>query len=362
MLSTPLRPIGIGRILDRSFQLYRKHFVKLTLIMLILYGPFYLLQSLLLSQESSVSNSMFQQLMDGASWEDILESTAAMQQNEPPEEMLKKLSLVMLLLPLFLLGLMPASVASVVHLVKAELFGEEVPGPATLLKKAFRRFWPMVGSTFLYGLIIFGIYFGCVIVMVILGLIFTLGAGVSGAIGGSGAGMTAWLIVFFVVLFLGFFFTLIYFLTRWMYYLPVVVSGDDEIGLKASWRLTRKSFWRLFGMFFVLMLILYLFLGVVQALIAVLLGVGLTAQLVNSLFSLLVSPLWLLPYAISFFDLKVRNEGLGVETMMESVIHPPDPWSDSSATLAPIVLDKKRNEETEQGEDGQPEDSDKKHE
>ncbi|UJF32581.1 hypothetical protein [Paenibacillus hexagrammi] len=323
MLNLSLKPMGIGRILDRSFQLYRKHFVKLTLIMLILYGPYYLLQNLLLYQETAfTTSSILNQIREGASWQDILQSSSSLQDATSPAEIAKNLLFVFLLLPIFLLGLMPASVASTIHLIRAELFGEEVPGVGGLLKKSFRRFWPMVGSTVINLMIMVGIYFGFVIVMMLLAVAFIFGAGVSGSINGSvGGGAAASMIIFFILLFIGFLLTFSYFFIRWGYYLAVVASGEDLIGLGQSWRLTRKQFWRLFLMYFVLVVILYLFLTVVQLLVTAVLGAGLFAQLLGSLLSILISPLWLLPYALSYFDLKVRNEGLGLEAMIESVVH-----------------------------------------
>jgi hypothetical protein len=322
MLNTPLRPMGIGRILDRSFQMYRKHFVKLTLIMLILYGPFYLLQHLLLFQEAAnTSASILDEIRTGASWQDILQSGAAFQGKTPGIDLWKMLVFSFVLLPLFLLGLMPASVASVVHLVKAQLLGEEIPGILQMLRKSFRRFWPLVGSTVLDGLIVFGMYIAFVLIVAVFAIVFALGAGLSSAIGGSGAGGVVFIIIFFVLLGIAIIVTWSYFFIRWGYYLPVVALGEDSIGLSRSWRLTRGNFWRLFLMFIVLILILYLFQLVINLIITAILGLGLGAQLIQSLLSILVSPLWLLPYAISFFDLKVRNEGLGLEAMINSTVN-----------------------------------------
>ncbi|MEW9701190.1 hypothetical protein [Paenibacillus sp. SI8] len=321
MLNTPLRPMGIGRILDRSFQLYRKHFVKLTLIMLMLYGPFYLLQHLLLFQETAnTSASILSQIQSGASLQDLLPPGAAFGGKAPKIDLWKTLVFVLVLLPLFMLAVMPASIASVVHLVKAHLMGEQIPGIGQMLKKSFSRFWPLVGSTVLYGLIVFGMYVAFAMIVAIFAIVFALGSGLSSIIGSPGAGTAVFVIIFFILLGLGIIVTWSYFLIRWGYYLPIVALGEDSIGLSGSWRLTRKSFWRLFLMFFVLILILYLFQLVLSLIISAALGLGLGAQLLQSLLSILVSPLWLLPYAISLFDLKVRNEGLGLESLINTTV------------------------------------------
>jgi hypothetical protein len=340
MQNASARPMGIGRLLDRSFQLYRKHFVVLTFIMLILYGPYYLLQHLLTFQETATtSGSFIEQIRSGGSLQDMFGPNSSFLQNDPTlhgEGYIGKiLILVLVLTPILILGLMPASIASVVHLVKASFYGEETPGLGQLLKKAFSRFWPMAGSTFLFGLIMFGFYLGMAILAIIFAVIFAVGGSFSSTVGGFGGGALAFAIVFFVIIGLGALFTFAYFMIRWSYYLPYVALGEESIGIGRSWGLTRKSFWRLFGMYIVLTLILYLFLAVVQLVIAATLGLGLGAQLLQSLISILVMSLWFLPYAVSFFDLRVRNEGLGLQSLIDSTI------LDASADYLPIDLDKK---------------------
>ncbi|TXK80990.1 hypothetical protein [Paenibacillus sp. N3.4] len=350
MSNVMLRPMGIGRILDRSFLLYRKYFVTLMLIMLILYGPFYLLQHLLTYQETAAvtTTSLLDQIRSGSSWQDILESGSFIQNRPSTADVWKMMVLVIVLVPVFILGLMPVSVAAVVHLVRASLFGEEIPGVGQLLKKSFRRFWPLVGSTLLDLLIIFGLYIGIIIIFFIIAFVLSIGGIISNSIGGFGAGAAVFAIIFGILIGLGFIIGLSYFIIRWCYYLPIVALGENPIGLNGSWRLTRNNFWRLFLMFFVFILIVYLFLGVSQLIIAAVFGLGLWSQLLQSLLSILVAPLWILPYAISFFDLKVRNEGLGLESLIQNTIYPSssepkeelepfDPFDDPR----PIDLDKK---------------------
>lgn len=353
MQNASLRPMGIGRILDRSFQLYRKHFVTLTIIMLILYGPFYILMDWLTQQDTaSTSSSILEQIRSGASIQDMFGSGSFLQNDSAmqPGDIWKILLMVLVLFPILFIGILPVSTASVVHLVKASFFGEETPGVGQLLRKSFRRFWPLAGSTFLIALIMLGIYIGLAIIIVIFAMVFAVGAGFSNSVGGFGGGVVVFTVIFFVILGLGALFTFAYFLIRWCYCLAIVALGEESIGLERSWKLTRKSFWRLFLMNVVLTLILYLFLLVIQLSIAAIFGLGLGAQLLQSLISILLMPLWLLPYAVSFFDLKVRNEGLGLESLIESTIQTSsaepaeelEPF-DTFEDPRPIDLDKKND-------------------
>ncbi|MDD9272203.1 hypothetical protein ACFPES_34815 [Paenibacillus sp. GCM10023248] len=344
MQNTALRPMGIGRILDRSFHLYRKHFMVLTTVMLILYGPFYLLQHLLTYRETAVtSNTVLDYIRNGGSLEEMFGPGSPLLQNNPeqydPAYIGKMLLFVLILLPIMLLGLMPASIASVVHLVKANLYGEETPTLGQLLKKSFARFWPLAGSTFLDGLILVGIYMGLAIILIIFAVVFALGSGFSNAVGGFGGGALVFSIIFFIAVGLGSLITFAYFFIRWCYYLPFVALGEDSIGIGLSWNLTRRSFWRLFGMYVVLTLILYVFLIVIQLVIGALLGTGLGAQLLQSLITILTMALWYLPYAVSFFDLRIRNEGLGLQSLIDSTI----PAGTEDSEPFQIDLDKKND-------------------
>ncbi|WP_261304143.1 hypothetical protein [Paenibacillus andongensis] len=351
MQNASLSPMGIGRILDRSFQLYRKHFITLTIIMLILFGPIYILMDWLSFQDTaSTSSSILDQIRSGASIKEMFGNGTFLQNKPNPQDTWKTLVLVLVLLPVLFFGILPVSTASVVHLVRASLFGEELPGVGQLLRKSFRRFWPLAGSTFLDVLIMCGIYIGLAIIIVIFAIVFAIGGSFSSAVGGISGGAVALTILFFSILGLGVLFTFTYFLIRWCYYLPFVALGEESVGLGRSWKLTRKSFWRLFLMYLVLSLILYLFLFVIQLIIAAVFGLGLGAQLLQSLISILVMSLWFLPYAVSFFDLKVRNEGLGLESLIENTIQtsPTEPAEDLEPfdifeDLRPIDLDKKND-------------------
>lgn len=311
--------MSIGRILDRSFQIYRKHFVKLILLMLLLFGPFYLLQSLLLFDQNAATNSLIDGLRNSFSFNSFLNSTVDLN----PSSNLKIASMLVfffVMLPIYSLGLVPLACASTLFLVSGVLFGEEIPTLGALLKKAFRRFWPMALSTLLMLLILIGIYVVFVIVILIFFAIFAVGSGLTGGmLNGFAPGMGSGIFfgVLIVLLIVGFLLGWAYFLIRWGYYLPAVAMNEPAPGIGKSWNLTRRSFWRLLLMYFVLIIIVYVFLLVVNLIIVALAGNSLFSQLLQSLISVLITPLWLLPYAVSFFDLKVRNEGMGLEDLLQ---------------------------------------------
>jgi hypothetical protein len=327
-----VRPMGIGRILDRSFQLYRKHFVKLLLIMLILFGPFYLLQSLFFSSMNTMGvGSIIADIQSGASLDSILQGVGA---NRASNSMGigQVLLLIFVFAPVFMFGITPVAVASVLFIARSALLGEEAPSVGELLKKAFRRFWPMVGNSLIFAVIMFGLYIGFALVMIIGFVVFSLGAGITQGIGaGSGTGLAIFMVIFMILIIIGFLLGWSFFFIRWGYFLPYVAFAEESIGIGRSWHLTRRSFWRLFLMYFLLSIVVYIFVLIIALLIGWITGGGLFGQLLQSLVSIVIAPLMILPYAISFFDLRARNEGMGMDDLIRSTV-----YSEESAKLQPI--------------------------
>ncbi len=318
MSSMLIKPMGIGQLIDRSFQLYRKHFIKLVLIMLILFGPIYLLQSLLVSNETTESASLIEQLQEDASFEEVM---TAISENSNTMEIWQIVLVLLVVLPVTVLIIAPVAVSSIVFMVRAYLSGEPIPELGELLRRSFRRLGPLAGSTALVALILFGIYIVTVIAIVLSIVVVGLIVGVMAEGGSSpGAGLIILMVLGGSALLIGFMLLLSYFLIRFGYYLPFVALGEESIGIGRSWRITRKSFWRLFLMYLVLSIVIYIFIIVTSLLLAFLTGGGLITQLLQSMVTIVLMPLWIIPYTLSFFDLKARNEGTGLEALTESTI------------------------------------------
>lgn len=301
-----LRPMGIGRILDSSFQLYRTHFTTLAIIMLALYGPVSLASIGLAGEGVSTYYGLMDSLQNG-NFDQYIETTAAEDTMIGAGEVI---SIILGLLLTLILG--PASMAAIVHLVQAHVRGEEIPGAGELLKRGFRRFWPLTGTTLLYFFIMFVMYMviavGAVSVFAILISLVLSGTG------GLSGGATILIFLGFLALLL-----LVTFLgIRWAFYLPHVALGESGTGIGSSWRLTKGNFWRLFLLFIVLFIILSIFTSVISLGTEALFGGGTFAYIVDSLVSILLGSLWVLPYAIAFFDLRVRREGFGLDQLLNN--------------------------------------------
>ncbi|WJH35058.1 hypothetical protein N6H14_02735 [Paenibacillus sp. CC-CFT747] len=120
-------------------------------------------------------------------------------------------------------GLMPVAVSSVVHLVRAVLYGEEGTSIGELLKKSFRRFGALLGSSLLFGLCMLGIYLAVVIGIVIVAVVLGTAGNLLGSSGGIGAAVL-FMFLIFAALSIGIFF----FTIRWGYYLPSVALGKKR--------------------------------------------------------------------------------------------------------------------------------------
>ncbi|SDS32589.1 hypothetical protein SAMN05444162_1233 [Paenibacillaceae bacterium GAS479] len=314
-----LRPMGIGRILDRSFQLYRTHFTTLAIIMLVLYGPMALATMGLSGDSGSAYSGMISGFQDG-NFEEYFNTV------DPEAQPITGLAIFSLLAGLvMMLFLGPVSVAAVLHLVQAHLRGEEVPGPGELLKRGFRRFWPLTGSTLLFGVIIFGMYLLVVIAAgIVIGLMIAVG---TAGMGGTSPGMV--LLIFVLLLAILLFVT--FFVIRWAYYLPFVAFDESGTGLGYSWRVTKGSFWRLLLLYIVLSLLLSIFTGVISLGTTALFGGGTLNYIVSSLVSILIGALWVLPYAVSFFDLRVRRDGYGLDQLLNNA----DPYAGQTPPAPP---------------------------
>lgn len=311
-----LRPKGIGGILDSSFQLYRNHYKTVILSVFIFFAPYYFIDLIIAFSGRGLGTlPSFQQDQSWKNYFNQLNQTSGSPGQMPamPAHLGMLLALIFILIPLLLFLLLPLAVSMLLHFTEAARKGEEVR-LSRLLKRTFRRFWPIFGSSLLMGLIGFGFYLVTVLAGVFIG----------GIIGGLAAAFVmnyvnkilgiVLIVIVIAALVLGIIWVLCYFLTRFIYFLPVVVLEKNAPGLGRSWVLTRRNFWRLFGLGVLVMVMVYMFsLGFGAA---ALIFHSALIQVLQILFLIVISPLAILPYTVAYFDLKVRSDGTD---LLESV-------------------------------------------
>lgn len=304
------QPLSFGRMLDRSFQLYRRHFAKFALLALMMYGPLYLMYSWIFAD----TNPSF-------SFDNFGSSFTAPMDNEIGENISVGaiLFFVFLLLPVTFLILTPVAFSTSVFLI-GQVYDGDSPDLRTAFKQTFRRFWPLFGNSALFGLIMLGIYlvlvFAIVMLVVVLVFVFGIMGGLTSSAGFNGsAGFIFAAVVMYIAVILLVYAAISFFLIRWGYFIPAVTVQGEGIGLGPSWRLTKGSFWRLFFVYLVLSLVMTAF-SFLNLLLIGFIPVTILQVLLSALFYILLSPLILSVYAVSYYDMTVRTQGKDLESML----------------------------------------------
>ncbi|WP_201318836.1 hypothetical protein [Paenibacillus sp. EPM92] len=341
------KPMGVGTILDRSFQLYRKHFTMTYLLALLFFGPFYFVQNVLLYDMSGVSFLPQSEHSISGSFDLFLNGNRSGQ-----AEMSGGLAGLALLMPLYILAFFPSSVAAQLHLVNAAGKGESIRF-GDLFRQSFTPYWRMVGNTFLFGLIVTGIYIGLIIVFVaVFGVLAIVGTGFGAAFTrmgadplGGGIAFVALIVILYLLALFAVLAVVSYFVVRFGFYLPVVAVEKEGQALRRSWRLTRGSFWRIFAIYLVLTVIYTVFLLGIYALLVAVFKMSLLGQLIYVLLSLLITPFYMIPYAVIYFDLRLRSEGADLEQMLARSLPNVNGHKDPDAAMPGNAVDDRPEDE-----------------
>lgn len=278
-------PMRFAQILETTIQITKKHFSKLFLIALIFMGPIILLQALgeLIGGRGFFVDMNYSQLLDASfeTYEDPMLVTSL------PED------ITMTIITLFALIFYPILSASIILLVK-RVKDEEDYTVGELIKKAFTRFWPLLWSTLLLGVIVFGILIIPTILIITIGIttMFTdplTGIGI--------------IIILLLIGFVGF--GLLF--TRWSFYLPAVLFDRVAPGLTVSWNLTKGRTWKLFALYVVFILIT-LVVNLVFELSGLLLGASVLYGILINVAILLTTLFTTVGGAVMYFDSVTRKD------------------------------------------------------
>ncbi|MGG1661521.1 ABC transporter ATP-binding protein [Brevibacillus sp. NRS-1366] len=321
MNQTPLAPMGVGKLLDRSFSVYRQHFAAFFLLALIWFGPFLLLQQFLMVDIGSMP--LLMQDTDGLDFWESMGNRFMGQEELMTDNMALLVTYIVIVIPLMTFVAYPQMISVATILTEGAIKGKQLR-LKDAMKQALGRFWPLVGSTVVYGLVALGVMIGFVLACMLLFFLLTV------AFGGSfdtflGLGndvnpifLMLLFIVGNIVFIIGTMLVPGFFLLRWSFYLPLVLFEQNGVGLAESWRLTKGNFWRLLAIFFVLSVLYSIFSGGVQALTTGTMGMSIVAQLILVLLACLLMPWMSIVYALTYFDLVVRKEGTDLQVMLNN--------------------------------------------
>lgn len=298
------KPLVISEMLDAMFQIIKRNFAALFLISIILLAPFYLIQGVLFWNGGL---SFFRQETEGPWYMVFMDKSL--------EEMVANFSIPQLLSLFavwFLLFyiLMPMAEAATLVAIDQIRRGEKIQ-PIACIKKAFSRFWALIGGSIVYGVIVFGLIF---LVSLVIGALIGLIWLTDGFFGIQALFVSA--IILAVLLGIGGLIGLIYISVRLSFYFAVIVFEKVSPGITQSWNLTRKSFWRAFLMATNVMILSWIISGAFEVLFTFLLGYSVLGILLLDFVNIFTYMLVFVGYGVVFFDLKLRNEGTDLKTMM----------------------------------------------
>ncbi len=282
------KPKGFGEILDQTFRISKYKFKDFITILLLLVGPVYLLQALI---ELAAGKSFLRQEGGAATWyEQMLNNFELTEEASTNFAADIGLGFVSLLI-LFTYPMAQAAILIGVNHIKHNrefTFG-------ALIKQAFSRFAPLIGSTLLYILIFFGIIIGFVFVGIFTSVIVLA---IDMVIG----------IIISIVLTIALFLIGAFLLTRWSFFFGSVVLDRNSPGLTRSWRLSKGRTFKLIGIYIIFFLITLSIGAAVEISFQAVLGNSVLLGLIVSFTTLFTSLIMSVGYAVMYLDLKVRHD------------------------------------------------------
>ncbi|MBP2239820.1 hypothetical protein J2Z40_000373 [Cytobacillus eiseniae] len=292
------KPKTFGEILDHTFSLSKNRFSDFFLIMLILMGPVYLLQAII---QLFSGTSFFRELGNGDMWlEQIITS---FDETVIPLESSVGIELGVILTGLIGIILFPIAEAAVIFAIDHIRKNEEYT-VSSVIKEAFSRFWPILGSSILFGLIVFGIVLVPIVIVSLTGI---FGAVIHPAFG----------IIMAIIFFLGFAVVVGYLLTRWSFYFCSVVIEKDSPGFTRSWRLTGKRTWLLMGLYIIFYIIIATISGAIELTFGLVLGNSVLQSIIVNFATILTTMFLTVGYAVMYFDLKTRHDADDIKDLIE---------------------------------------------
>lgn len=292
-------PKGFGEILDHTFHLTKNRFKDFFMILLIFMGPVYLLQAIL---QLMSGTSFFREVGSGGAWfEQILTS---FEESGTFDSSRLGADIGLIIVGLISAILAPVAEAAILFTIN-HVRKNETYTVGSVIKQAFSRFWPMIGSSILFFLITIGII---IIPIAIVGV-------TGGAVGTMVDPILG--IILGVVLFLGFAVGIGLLLTRWSFYFGSVVLDKDSPGLGRSWRLSRKRTWVLMGLYIVFYFIISSITFGVQMTFGMVLGNSVLLTLISNLVTLITTMIFSVGYGVMYLDLKTRHDADDIKDLLE---------------------------------------------
>ena len=317
-MSLDLRPLTLGELLDRSFSLYRRHFWLFVGIMALpsLLGLAFGLLVAVFNPQPGNPGSAAPDVNPAEILGAVLWFAAAM------------IGMLIVYFITYAVALGATTVAV------SQLY----MGRPTSVREAYLPLRGHVGRLALLLVLVSIRLFGIVFLAVAM-------FGIAAALGAAGSPLLAGLVGFFG--FAGAFLLWVWTALRYAVAIPAAVLEDETAtdAIRRSIELTRGSLLRVFVLLVFTMVITYAVLAVFQGpfLIAGAMAgpdsstffwMNLLGTITGSLGGALTAPLMIVAFAVLYYDLRVRNEGLDLQLMLAGL----EPAGSGHAPASPALL------------------------
>jgi len=297
------KPKSFSEILDHTFRIVKENFSSLFLLVLVLLGPLYLIQSIFMLASGT---SFFRQTSGGNFLESVvgnLEGTGA----EPFPANVDSIGLIIaygLIMPILAMVLYIVAQSSIILATKKIQDGESWSN-GQVIKQSLSRFWPLLGSTLLFVVMFVAstVVFGVVVAMV--------------GVGTQGAPIGAVIAVFTIVI-LALIALFVFLFTKMSLFFAAVTYEKVAPGISKSWRLTKGRFWPTLGLYLVFYILIMITASIINMVMTLILGSSVVASLVSYLVTIVTTLIFFVGYSLLYMDLKVRNEADDLKGMIDS--------------------------------------------
>ncbi|HLO11713.1 MAG TPA: hypothetical protein VK190_05615 [Pseudoneobacillus sp.] len=292
------KPKGFGEILDHTFSMSKSRFKDFFRILLLIMGPIYLLEAIV---QLAAGTSFFRAVGSGGAWYEQMLSRFEETGTLDSSSLGADVGVILVGLISLILG--PVAEAAILFAIDHVRRNEEYT-VGSVIKQAFSRFWPMIGSSILFGLIVFAII---LVPILIITLVVVIGVEIHPVISILGA----------ILLFLGSAVGVGLLLTRWSFYFGSVVLDKETPGMARSWRLTKKRTWPLVGLYLVFYLIISSIGFAVQMTFGLFLGNSVLLSIISNIATLFTTLIFTVGYGVMYLDLKLRHDADDLKEMID---------------------------------------------
>ncbi|KGP74144.1 hypothetical protein [Pontibacillus yanchengensis] len=297
------KPKSFSEILDDTFRLVKENFSSLFFLVLVSLGPLYLIQALFMLLSGK---SFFRETGEGGFLSNLnqTENGADFQGTLPINtDSIALLITYIVIISITGIVLYIISQSSIVLATK-KIHEGEAWSIKQVIKQAFSRFWPLLGSSLLFILMIVGAF--AFTVLTYVGVARTYLTSIGGTI------------ALFIIATLALAALFIFLFTKVSMFFVAVTFEHVAPGMKKSWNLIKGRFWPTFGMYVVCYIIISMVGSVVNLIMTAILGGSVLGSMVSYLVTLITTIIFFVAYTLLYIDLKTRNEAGDLKDMISS--------------------------------------------